>query len=200
MSVGVNTGSYSFVCTAVQAVVDGDLLAEGRLERFLAFCRERGAHEVMLLEPVRVGEDAAPEAIPLGLRECLADWQHRSVRDASLPKISSMSWLESQACLGCQAGLSFLYISTRGDVFPCDFVPVSFGNLFEDGLKEIHARMVRTFRRPSGTCLACRMQKLYGKGACWPLSWDRLQAVLPDYDPGPLPQLVRSLCHVSQCV
>lgn len=178
--------------TAAQAVVGPSLLEEDRLEQFLAFCGRLGTDEVMLLEEVAIGDgDAA-------VRRRLAQAQLRSARDASMPKVSSMSWLESPECLGCQAGFSFLYITARGDVFPCDFVPLSFGNVHELGLPEIHRRMQDLLGRPSSACLARALQGTYGSERDWPASWHQTQTILRDYDPGPFPQLLRYLCDGSK--
>jgi MoaA/NifB/PqqE/SkfB family radical SAM enzyme len=106
-----------------------------------------------------------------------------------------MSWLESPDCLGCQAGFSFWYLSAGGDVFPCDFVPLSFGNLRELGFEEIRRRMQQLLRHPSTTCLACAMRERYGEGVDGPLPWQSTQALLRHYDPGPSPKLLRYLCH-----
>ena len=108
-------------------------------------------------------------------------------------KVSSMSWLESPECLGCQAGFSFLYVTAAGDVFPCDFVPLSFGNLKELSLHEIHARMLRLLKRPSSTCIARDFRRVYGSGRTCPLSWSETRILLDGYDPGLLPGLLRSL-------
>jgi MoaA/NifB/PqqE/SkfB family radical SAM enzyme len=182
--------------TAAQAVIGPSLVGQGRLEQFVAFCEEQGAHEVMLLEemPIRDGS-ADGDADIQAVRQRLAAAHLRSARDAAMPKVTSMSWLEGPDCLGCQAGFSFLYVSAGGEVFPCDFVPVSFGNIHELGVEAIHERMQRVLRRPSSACLARRLRTAYGAQGPWPLSWDRTQAALKDYDPGPAPKLLRYLYH-----
>lgn len=180
--------------TAAQAVVGRSLLAKGQLERFLAFCKGLGVHEVMLLEPVPVGRGPTDADVDQDARQRLAGVQLRAARDADLPKVSSMSWLESPECLGCQAGLSFFYVTARGEVFPCDFAPVSFGNVFELGVQEIHARLVRMLKRPSSACLARRLRRVYGEGRTCPLVWEEAEVILQGYQPGPLPRLLRYLC------
>jgi MoaA/NifB/PqqE/SkfB family radical SAM enzyme len=186
--------------TAAQAVVGPSLAEQGRLEQFVAFCEEQGAHEVMLLEelPIRdapAGAGSDGDLDVQAVRQRLAAMHLRSARDAAMPKVSSMSWLENPDCLGCQAGFSFLYVSAEGEVFPCDFVPLSFGNVHELGIEAIHERMQRVLRRPSSACLARRRRTAYGVTGPWPLSWDHTQAALKDYDPGPAPKLLRYLYH-----
>lgn len=124
--------------------------------------------------------------------------QFRSARDASLPKVSSMSWLESPDCLGCQAGFSFLYISAQGEVFPCDFVPVSFGNVYKSGIAAIHQRMQDLLRRPSQACLARVLRESYSRREGHALPWEAAAAIPCDYDPGPPPRLMQYLYHDSK--
>jgi MoaA/NifB/PqqE/SkfB family radical SAM enzyme len=183
------------IYTAVQSVVMPSLLENGQLDEFLAFCKTLQVDEVMLLEEVPIGGCGATSAEDGSLREKLAAAQLRSARDATMLKVSSMSWLESPQCLGCQAGFSFLYITAQGDVAPCDFVPLSFGNVHEMGIQAIHDRMLALLKRPSSNCLARRMQIRYGTQRDWPVCWQDVQSLLHDYDPGPSPELLRYLCN-----
>jgi MoaA/NifB/PqqE/SkfB family radical SAM enzyme len=181
--------------TAVQAVVMPSLLDDGRLDEFLAFCNGLDVQEIMLLEEVPVAHDQTSAAQDEAIRRRLAAAQLRAARDAGLPKVSSMSWLESPQCLGCQAGFSFLYITAGGEVTPCDFVPLSFGNIHELGVQEIHDRMFGLLKRPSCTCLARRLRMRYGTRSDWPIRLEDTQTILQDYDPGPPPKLLRYLAN-----
>ncbi len=184
--------------TAAQAVVGPSLLGEAQLERFLVFCEELEVHEVMLLEPMSIGPCSTDTSGEEAIRERLAAAHLRAARDATMPKVSSMSWLESPECLGCQAGFSFLYVSTRGEVFPCDFVPASFGNIYQLEMQEIQSRLKRLLGRPSSACLARAMFRTYGRDRSWPLPWEETQAVLRDYNPGSMPKLLRYFCHANE--
>jgi hypothetical protein len=112
-----------------------------------------------------------------------------------MPKVSSMSWLESPECLGCQAGFSFLYITACGELTPCDFVPLSFGNVHELGVRAIHDRMLGLLKRPTSTCLARSLRTRYGERSDWPIRWEDTQTILRDYDPGSPPKLLRYLSN-----
>jgi MoaA/NifB/PqqE/SkfB family radical SAM enzyme len=144
----VNAGVH----TAVQAVIGEDLSQPGELDKFLGFCGGLGVHEVMLLEPVPVRGGRVPASA--AARTLMAAAQVRSARDMRLPKVSAMSFLESPDCLGCQAGFSFLYVRANGDVFPCDFLPESVGNMYRDGPQEVLRRLAERHPRPVRQCLA----------------------------------------------
>ena len=57
---------------------------------------------------------------------------------------------------GCPAGKAYMGISAYGDVIPCFFMPLSYGNIWENNLKEIHQRMLKTslFKEGAKTCVA----------------------------------------------
>ena len=57
---------------------------------------------------------------------------------------------------GCPAGKAYMGISAYGDVIPCFFMPLSYGNIWENNLKEIHQRMLKTslFNEGAKTCVA----------------------------------------------
>jgi MoaA/NifB/PqqE/SkfB family radical SAM enzyme len=186
---------HSGIYTAVQAVVESAMLKNGDLNEYLAFCQKLGVDEVMLLEPVQVGNRPACDRLDNCDRKRLAEIHLNSTRNNSLPKVSSMSWLESADCLGCQAGFTFIYISSKGEVFPCDFTPISFGNVYELGLTIIQNRLGRLLRRPSQRCLAPRLEKYYRDKGLYFMSWEQAQEVLHDYEPGPMPKLFRYLYH-----
>jgi MoaA/NifB/PqqE/SkfB family radical SAM enzyme len=56
---------------------------------------------------------------------------------------------------GCPAGVEKIYISPYGDVMPCNFTHISFGNVAEESLPVIWRRMIRTepFNRIHDRCL-----------------------------------------------
>ncbi|MFW9831477.1 MAG: radical SAM/SPASM domain-containing protein [Candidatus Thorarchaeota archaeon] len=64
-----------------------------------------------------------------------------------VPPLSSQSWQNSVegnfAGIGCLAGNIQYYVSAYGEVAPCDFTPLSFGNIRKEPLKNIWVRMVK---------------------------------------------------------
>jgi len=183
-------------------VVEAPLLQGKGLERYLEFCRGLGVDEVMLLEPIPVAGAAPVNLLDDGARMELSLLHRRAARDLSLPKVSTMSFLEGPDILGCQAGFSFLHVTTEGEVLPCDFVPISFGNFFELGLDPILERIRRTLKGPSRGCLALGVRAaLQGSAAAsrdaFPVLWNEAQGILAGYDPGPPPGLMRHLTTVA---
>lgn len=181
--------------TAIQTVVESDLLAEPEMTRFLAFCKNLGVHEVMLLEPVSVKRPGVQ--VPPSTRQTLSDWHRRALIEAGLPKVTVMSFLEAPGFLGCQAGFTFLYVNTAGEVFPCDFVPTSLGNIHQDGIDAVLARTGKYITGPSCRCMAeCLNEKLPQDQR--PLAGKASEGFFRDYDPGPAPGLMDWLAPPAQ--
>ncbi|MBI5534880.1 MAG: radical SAM protein [Deltaproteobacteria bacterium] len=176
------------VHTTAQAVVGKALLAEGEMDKYLRLCRAVGAHEVMLLEPVAVRGAGSCEVLTEQDRRRLVALHRSSASDPSMLKVMSMTLLEGAEFLGCQAGVTFLYVSTQGEVFPCDFAPMSFGNAFAEPIEQVLGRMARLIPRASCRCMATSVP---GSPCGQAVGWEATQRLLESYEPGEGPSLMR---------
>jgi len=61
--------------------------------------------------------------------------------DPSYPGILVYAYTTSHRSIGCSCGVNYLYITPYGDVCPCDFNHVIFGNALERPLYEIWEEM-----------------------------------------------------------
>jgi MoaA/NifB/PqqE/SkfB family radical SAM enzyme len=179
--------SEQAVHTVAQGVASAQLLSGRNLEQYLQICALLGAAEIMLLEPVSVRGPAGGPELRDSERAILTALHTRSARDASIPKTMSTSLLESAEFLGCQAGISFLYVAADGEVYPCDFVPLSFGNAYRDHLEDLLGRLEQCIPVPSCRCMA-RVLAPCGTGRR--LAWQDTLDAFSGYHPGPPPQLM----------
>ena len=55
--------------------------------------------------------------------------------------------------------MSYFYVSCYGEVQPCPFVPVQFGNIRDESLESILSRMWshKAFRGMNDKCLGCNL-------------------------------------------
>jgi len=101
------------------------------------------------------------EMLTFELREELHNYSAEVFRKKQVPPLSSQSWQNSVEAylsgIGCLAANIQYYASAYGDISPCDFSPISFGNVRKESLKKIWMRMVKhpayNHRSPF-----CRMQ------------------------------------------
>jgi MoaA/NifB/PqqE/SkfB family radical SAM enzyme len=121
---------------------------EGRYKEIHNLAKELGLHNVMLFDGVPTGNMLKDTS------ELLKMEQHEEIRQYSeyirhnqiVPPLSAQSWQNSIESylggIGCLAAYIQYYVSAYGDVSPCDFTPISFGNIRNAPLKKIWKKMI----------------------------------------------------------
>jgi MoaA/NifB/PqqE/SkfB family radical SAM enzyme len=145
----------SGVLAYVNCTVTRDLVQDGGLERLRSLAVELGAGAIQILEPKPCGAWAGAnlEAV-YGPDERAAvrrfvEASRRPTRRAPGPVVYWPADAESAANLGClMGGLSHLHVDSRGNVEPCVFLPVTFGNVLEEDFAAIYRRMREAVPRP----------------------------------------------------
>lgn len=132
---------------------------DGEFERLMERAREFRACLVQLINPKPAG--AWLEGGPAPFSRADLDQVAASVRRynhapacAGYPSISAQTLEEDPACFGCTAGgTDRFYINAKGDVQPCEFLNLSFGNIVEEDFGLIYDRMRQVFAPPGQTWL-----------------------------------------------
>ncbi len=123
---------------------------------------EKGMYKKLYLLGKKLGVENLIlfDAVPTGsmlnnTSEMLTPEQHEELRKFSsnvfkqkeVPQFNSQSWQNSiegyLGGIGCLAVNLQYYVSAYGDVSPCDFTPLSFGNIKNKTLKDIWKKMIR---------------------------------------------------------
>lgn len=143
-----------------QAVVYRQDLDEGALRALFRTARRAGAREVRLLEPIRSG-NLAKEGKDIFYAEedraRLRAIQYRANAWPGMPKITTFAHTESADQYGCGAGTQHSYVGPTGELFPCDFVPLSFGNVLESPVAELWKGMNEAMGIPGTGCFAFKL-------------------------------------------
>jgi radical SAM protein with 4Fe4S-binding SPASM domain len=77
-------------------------------------------------------------------------------------------WIQRKAFSGCGAGSGFSYIRFDGEVWPCNFIPLSAGNVRQTAFPDIwnNSPLLQEFRgeprKLKGACGECPHQKICG--------------------------------------
>ncbi len=154
----------------VSSVLSPAMIREGEAEKLLGFLDDLGLDEAWLSETKPSGPAFwRPDAVVTDAeRRSLIALQDRWNGRRGLT-VNYLGHFESGRHFGCNAGRKMVYVDAFGEVSPCVFAPMSFGNLRTTPLPEIIGAMARRFR-PSDRCFM---------NAHYPLFRDRAAAGLP---------------------
>lgn len=138
--------NLSDVHVSVSAVLSKDMLDTEHVERFLNFLMDLGIQEAWLSETKPSVKAFWNDDLVISdaERENLIDIQDRYNQEGRMT-VNYLSHFESAEHFGCNAGHKMVYVDAFGEVSPCVFTPMSFGNVNERPVGEIFSEMKRTF-------------------------------------------------------
>jgi MoaA/NifB/PqqE/SkfB family radical SAM enzyme len=133
---------------------------EGRVAELIELAREIGAHEVTVFDVVPTGRllplDEKRLMTAEDKQQLIALGRHYSAL-ADYPNIITQSEVEGPEMAGCMGASGQFYMTAFGDVDPCDFMPLTFGNIRDESLEAIWMRM-RAHPAFAEHCDHCLMQ------------------------------------------
>jgi MoaA/NifB/PqqE/SkfB family radical SAM enzyme len=153
-------------------------MKKGYLEKSVQFAERLGVHEVTIFDTIPSGKYLRRPDLILSQeeKEWIKQISRKYAKKAGAPVISSQSMLNTMygpagggagasrqslirmaALYGCFAANMQFAMTAYGDIMPCGFTPLSFGNVRKDLVREIWDRMLAhpAFCRKA---VSCRMQ------------------------------------------
>lgn len=147
------------ILTGISTYATSEKIKNGELDALIEKAHELGFHEVTIFDPVPSGKWIHDTSF------LLTEEEHQYIRDLSKswntkkegPGVIAQSYINSQYGSGCFGGYYQVYTTSYGDVNPCDFNPVSFGNVRDESLIDIWNKIRH---HPEYRCrkMCCRMQ------------------------------------------
>lgn len=134
----VRIASEKGIPCVVSVTVKRELLRSGDVDRLVALARELGASSVRLIPPISTGRWITNEDIQLAEEDRRLLWK---VNQPGFTYVEHILNTTDNVFYCDAAHLKKIYISCSGDVHPCEFVPVTFGNIREEDIEVILARM-----------------------------------------------------------
>jgi len=146
---GVNNALREGLLVGLSTYATNESIAGKELTRLAALAAEWGANEVSVF-------DVIPTGRLLQSTEVMVTKKNRRLllREASLlnkknrgrPRIVSQTWTNSghgfARFIGCLAALYQFHINAFGDFIPCDFTPLSFGNVRTESVENLWQKLV----------------------------------------------------------
>jgi MoaA/NifB/PqqE/SkfB family radical SAM enzyme len=121
------------------------------------------------------------------------------------PAVFAMIIEEGKSLFGCTSGgTDRFYINAKGDLQPCEFLNISFGNITTNDFDHIYDNMRRQFKVP-GDCLLCEkyssdILKLYkeNKLKTLPLSPELSESIYKNWERGKEPEFYEKLMKMQK--
>jgi len=150
---GIDNALAAGILADMFVVVSPDNIDE--LEDFYSLAENKGMHEMSLYEIIAVGRwlDHEDETIGPNDMDRLGRFQKDKNKLRDGPRITAFPYFMGPDMFGCFAGRRWVHITSGGDVLPCAYTPLKFGNIRDEPLKVIWKRMGKTYRKTPPSCL-----------------------------------------------
>ena len=185
------------IYTAINTIATRERLNNGELQRIYDLACSLHVGEIRLNFPVATGRWAGSVHEQLNENELtmLKKFKHKLDKRRSGPRVTTLAEYESSDFTGCSTGYQTLFIDSSGEVCPCDFTPLSFGNIKDTPLKEIWRQMEAYFPRPRADCL---MREIGDKidSDVLPLPPSQSKEIIPKFkEDSPFPKIYKKLSN-----
>ncbi|MCX6746576.1 MAG: radical SAM protein [Candidatus Pacearchaeota archaeon] len=192
------------ISTAINCVGTQELLKDDGFDKVMQIAKETGCSIVQLIHE-------KPAGAWIGKNDTMQKEYLRKLYNYHLiynlnkkykdyPVVSSQVWESTKNNFGCTAGgIERFYVNGNGDVQPCEFVNVSFGNIKKENFLEIYKKMRKVFDKPRTNWICCtehnkinkELKKL--KNKLTPLSKEKSEKIINSFDFGEETLLYRKM-------
>jgi MoaA/NifB/PqqE/SkfB family radical SAM enzyme len=183
------------IYTGINTIATRERLLNGELERIYDLACSLDVGELRLNFPIATGRWAgcSKEQLKAEELEMLKKMRKRLSKKRSGPIVTTLAEYETEDFMGCNTGYQTVFIDSSGEVCPCDFTPLSFGNITETPLKDIWKQMEEYFPRPRADCL---MREISDKidSDVFPLPPEKSKKMIPALnEESPYPKIYKKL-------
>ncbi|MBI5571867.1 MAG: radical SAM protein [Desulfomonile tiedjei] len=143
------------VYTCLSLVPPQDLLDVENFKKYYDLAKELGVAEIRVLEVKPTGRQACQGVTPHSpvLEQAQKDLFHDPAYKDYPPLSGLSTWLEKDRALGCQCRFEYLFITSTGEVQPCEAAEISFGNICDEDFVDIYRRACAACRQPATGCI-----------------------------------------------
>lgn len=132
------------ILTGISTYATGEGIKSGMVEKLLQIAQEEGFSEVTIFDCIPSGKflkDSSKILTPEDRKQLivLAKKYHESDHPMG---VNAMAIINSAQGSGCYGAHSQFYMTAYGDINPCDFNPINFGNVRETPIQAIWQKMV----------------------------------------------------------
>ena len=138
---GVRNATAAEILTDMFVVVSPHNI--DNLDEFYNLAADLGMHEISIYEIIAVGRWLDHEDEVIGEKDVsrLEKFQKTMNSKPEGPRITAFPYFMGPDLFGCFAGKRWMHVASDGEVMPCAYTPLSFGNMCEEPLATIWKRM-----------------------------------------------------------
>jgi MoaA/NifB/PqqE/SkfB family radical SAM enzyme len=186
---------------AVSFVPDKPLVSDRKeIFKVIEFFKDIGINDMRLTSPILSGKliSRPEEKLSDENVRTIFEIQKKCIRTKGYPGVFAYDFFESEKYYGCGAGFNYMFIDSQGNVCPCDFTMLSFGNILEKPVQEIWEETSQHFCTPGPKCYAnISNDEVFSKKAAeWPLKKQATIDILnecPSYNDQRLPEFYKRM-------
>ncbi|KAF5410824.1 MAG: radical SAM protein [Euryarchaeota archaeon] len=147
------TGAFADAISGIKNALEAKMLVDmfvvvspeniDCLDDFYSLGCDLGVHEVSLYEIIAVGRwmDHEDEVITENDVRRITNFQKNINRQPDGPRVTAFPYFMGPDLFGCFAGRRWVHVTATGDVLPCAYTPLSFGNVRSEPLGTIWKRI-----------------------------------------------------------
>ena len=182
--------------TAVNSVLGEAELRGGGLDSLMALAKDLQCDFVQLIHPkpsgLWLGREEEMQTDPVLLAAVRQEnLRYNSTETADHPSLAAQVYEEAGDMLGCTAGaIDRFYVNAHGEVQPCEFLNLSFGNVNDEPFGVIYERMRAAFPHPCTDWMCCTQARriaaaveAHGLSAT-PVPWEITRDLVRDWSRG----------------
>lgn len=198
------------LATAFNTVLSEEEIRNGGLPKLMDLARDSECDYVQLIHPKPSGgwlgrETEMQTSASIIQRVRNAHVMYNGPGAVSYPSLAAQVFEESEELFGCTAGaVDRFYVNANGEVQPCEFLNISFGNVRDEAFGEIFTRMRAHFSVPCSDWLCCTQGEAINE--CFrqndmdttPLPWPLTRELTDHWDRGSQTEAYRKLGIYSE--
>jgi len=157
---GAKRAMEAGILAGISTYATGEKVKDGTLEKLFEIAAENGFKEITVFDCIPSGKFIKQYDVVLkpDEREQVVSLCKKYRDDKSFPLgVQCQAIINSPQGVGCYGANSQFYMTSYGDINPCDFNPISFGNVREMPLQQIWQKM-RNHPHFGKDHPTCRMQ------------------------------------------
>jgi MoaA/NifB/PqqE/SkfB family radical SAM enzyme len=140
---GARRARAAGILTGISTYGSHETVNSGSLLNILKMARDEGFHEVTIFDCVPTGKFLNSPQVRMGRKDikrirAIADEWNEAGHPMGITAQAKANGYDGGGCFG---GFAQFYMTCYGDVNPCDFNPITFGNVTEESLEAIWRRI-----------------------------------------------------------